>query len=167
MIQGIGQSIITTYGNLTSGDPNRVGETIGRGVVDVGIGIATDGALNAAGKGIEVLSSVGGVVRKVDDVVEGVGNGSFRGGFTGGTSKTISNTKINKNLVRVDVEFPTGGSSGNVHIQIKGANTKRGQEKIFLNNPSDLTNLPRSIRSSPEIQKAVDKAFNLLKNYKP
>ncbi len=88
-------------------------------------------------------------------------------GFTGGNSKTISNTKIDKNLVRVDVEFPTGGSSGNVHIQIKGSGIQGGQEKIFLNSPNDLQSLPKSTRNNPEVQRSVNKAFDLLSRYKP
>ncbi|MBO1063124.1 MAG: hypothetical protein HEQ14_20010, partial [Aphanizomenon flos-aquae CP01] len=98
------------------------------------------------------------------------GGGSSSGnnkGFTGGNSKTISNTKIDKNLVRVDVEFPTGGSSGNVHIQIKGSGIQGGQEKIFLNSPNDLQSLPKSIRNNPEVQRSVNKAFDLLSRYKP
>ena len=38
---------------------------------------------------------------------------------TGGTSNTIINKKIRQNMVRVDLEYPTGWSFWNVHIQLK------------------------------------------------
>ncbi|RPF54154.1 RHS repeat-associated protein [Aquisalibacillus elongatus] len=40
-------------------------------------------------------------------------------GFTGGISKTIVNTTINKRQVRVDMEYPTGGSTGKCSYPIK------------------------------------------------
>ena len=79
-------------------------------------------------------------------------------GFTGGISKTVKNIKIGKNKVRVDVEYPTGGSIGNVHIQVKGPN----KAKIYLDSIDDLQNLPKSIRNNREIQEALQRAFEQL-----
>ena len=84
-------------------------------------------------------------------------------GFTGGTSKTITNVEINRAKVRVDVEFPTGGSTGNVHVQVKGP----GAGKFYLNNLDDLAELPKSIRNNESIQRGVKKAFDLLNRYVP
>lgn len=49
------------------------------------------------------------------------------------------------------IEYPTGKSKGNVQVQIKGPN----KAKIYLNNASDLNNLPKSIMNNTDIQKAV------------
>lgn len=81
-------------------------------------------------------------------------------GFTGGTSKTVVNVKIGKVKVRVDIEYPTGESSGNVHIQTKGAG---GSEKYYLNGAEGLSELPNAIRGNSEIQRAVDRAFEQLR----
>ncbi len=84
-------------------------------------------------------------------------------GFTGGNSKTIKNVKIKKNMVRVDLEYPTGGSTGNVHVQIKGPDAA----KIFINDPNDLSSLPRGIQNNQDIVRAIHKAFDLLNRHQP
>jgi RHS repeat-associated protein len=87
-------------------------------------------------------------------------------GITGGTSKTLVNVKINKQMVRVDVELPqTSLSSGNVHVQIKGTGAGSGQ-KIFIESIDDLKNLPKSIRKNKQIREAAQKGLDQLKTYK-
>jgi hypothetical protein len=85
-------------------------------------------------------------------------------GWTGGTSKTIGNKRLNKDMVRVDVEFPTGESTGNVHVQVKGPG---GPQKYYINDPADLSALPRYIRNDPEIVKWIGHGFDLLRRYQP
>jgi len=74
-------------------------------------------------------------------------------GFTGGNSKTMYQADIKGKGVRIDIEMPTGGSTGNVHIHV-------GKEKIFLDNVNDVSKLPKSIRKDVGVVKWVKKAFN-------
>ncbi len=85
-------------------------------------------------------------------------------GRTGGTSRTVGGARVGRQNVRVDVEYPTGGSSGNVHVQWKGPG---GPGKQFLNGLEDLQQLPRAIRENVVIQRAVAKAFDLLSRFTP
>ncbi|MGH7426320.1 MAG: RHS repeat-associated core domain-containing protein, partial [Candidatus Methylomirabilales bacterium] len=78
---------------------------------------------------------------------------------TGGISKTLAWAKIEKLRVRVDVEFPTGGSTGNIHVQVKGPGAPK---KYYIDNPNDLSALPRSIREDADIVRAIRKNFVLL-----
>ena len=80
---------------------------------------------------------------------------------TGGVSHTIVNTKIRWKMIRVDVEYPTGGSTWNVHIQVKWL-----KGKFFLKSIKDLSKLPKSIKTNRLIQTWVEKAFRNLKNFK-
>ena len=77
-------------------------------------------------------------------------------GFTGGESQTLFNQKIKGTQVRVDMEHPTGGSTGNVHVHL-GKN-----EKIYINNMDELAVLPRAIRKHTGVRRALLKAFELL-----
>jgi RHS repeat-associated protein len=88
---------------------------------------------------------------------------ALREGFTGGTSKTVGTAKVGRGSVKVDVEFPTGESTGNVHVQYKG---KGGQQKIFLNSIEDFAKLPKSWRSSPRLRRAAEKALELLGRFR-
>lgn len=85
-----------------------------------------------------------------------------KAGFTGGDSKSSQQVKIRKDMVRVDVEYPTGGSTGNVHIQVKGPN----KAKYYLNSAEDLKNLPKSIRKNDQIKSLVEHAFEQLEKAK-
>jgi RHS repeat-associated protein len=87
-------------------------------------------------------------------------NSSSSKGFTGGNSKTVANIKTKTGQVRVDIEYPTGKSTGNVHINIKSPKTK-----IYLNSVDDLQNLPKSLRKNAEIKRAVERAFEQLNKF--
>lgn len=94
--------------------------------------------------------------------------GAARGkgrGFTGGVSKTVGReVKVGPQRVRVDVEFPTGGSSNNVPVQTKGL---RGPTKTYINDAQKLEQLLRSIRENPEVVKNINRAFDLLNRFQP
>jgi hypothetical protein len=80
-------------------------------------------------------------------------------GFTGGTSSTVfPRRKIRGLDVRVDVEYPTGESTGNVNIHINN-------DKIYLDSVDDLQLLPSRLRKNTQIRRAVEKAFGLLERY--
>jgi len=100
----------------------------------------------------QILPAIMGGLKVTKAVQERTGSR----GFTGGNSKTVVNVAIGRQKVRVDVEYPTGTSSGNVHNQTKGAG---GKEKFYLEQASDLGSLPGPIRSNSDIQRAVERAF--------
>jgi len=61
------------------------------------------------------------------------------------------------------VDAEVGGSGeGQVHVQVKGPgyNTRTG--KFLIKDPSDLSNLPGTIRANQQIQNAIAKAFQYL-----
>ena len=71
--------------------------------------------------------------------------------------RTLVNTKINGDMVRVDIEFPQGGKEGNVHVQ----NKKTG-EKWIIKNIDELDNLPKSIAKNNKIRDALLKGLKTL-----
>jgi RHS repeat-associated protein len=70
-------------------------------------------------------------------------------GFTGGNSATKLRLRINKINVRLDVEAPTGTSSGNIHVHIGSKN------KIFINSIDDLAQLPGAVRKNQKLVNAI------------
>ena len=71
--------------------------------------------------------------------------------------RNLANVKINKQMVRVDIEYPQGGKPGNVHIQ-----NKQTGEKWIIKKLDDIDNLPKSIAKDKTIKKTVSKALKAL-----
>lgn len=82
-------------------------------------------------------------------------NLSAEKGFTGGNSRTVYNSKIKGNEVRVDVELPTGDSTGNIHVHIN-------QEKIFINTEEDIANLPKALRKDESLLNSIRKVIRFV-----
>jgi hypothetical protein len=107
-------------------------------------------------QGVLKIAQAGTHITQISGGDHGSGAGETGGrGKSGGTSHTTVQKKIHGRNVRVDVEFPTGGSSGNVHVHI-------GKQKHFLNSPDDIRSLPKSVRRDRNIQRGIEKAFDLL-----
>lgn len=71
--------------------------------------------------------------------------------------RNLVNTKINKEMVRVDIEYPQGEKKGNVHIQ-----NKQTGDKWIINSIDDLDNLPKSISKNKTIRNAVAQGLKTL-----
>lgn len=71
--------------------------------------------------------------------------------------RTLVNTKINGKMTRVDIEFPQGNKPGNLHVQIKGTDTK-----VMINSLDDIGNLPKSVRNNTKVINAIKKGLKLL-----
>jgi hypothetical protein len=85
-------------------------------------------------------------------------------GFTGGKSHTSLNKEIKGVEARVDWEEPTGGSTGNVHVQTKG---RGGDRRYYLDDPKKLDSLPKRLSEDRDIQRAIERSFKQLNNLKP
>ena len=65
--------------------------------------------------------------------------------MAGGVSTTITQKNINKQNVRVDVEYPqTVNSSGNVHVHVD-------QNKHYMESLNDMSVLPKAVRKDSDI----------------
>jgi hypothetical protein len=132
---------------------------LAQGGVRVSSSVRTGARIFEAGlKGVQAGVHASAMTKGSGRGTRGVVGGGSNKGNTGGTSHTVIQKTINKQNVRIDIEFPTGGSSGNVHIHI-------GNQKIYLDSFNDIGNLPKAIRKDSDVQRAIKKAFDLLSRY--
>ena len=78
----------------------------------------------------------------------------------GGNTPTQQNRPLvflNGQKVRVDLEYPQGTKPANVHVQIKGLDSK-----YIINTMDDIDNLPKSIRKNTIISNAISKALKTI-----
>lgn len=76
---------------------------------------------------------------------------------TSDKGRTLINTKINGKMTRVDIEFPQGNKPANLHVQIKGENSK-----FMINTIDDIEKLPKSVAKNSKIVSAIKKGLKML-----
>lgn len=136
------------------------GGAVGGGLGSVVTGVGTVAGAAAAGlvEGTAAAVAVGELVdatyylRSDND-----GPKSGNAGFA--NKRTLQETKIGGKNVSVDAE--RGGSGQwNVHVKVNG-------EKVYIEKPGDLGNLPGSVRKNADVQKAVQDAFDYIQKAQP